>query len=102
MAGATLGLGLPGLWWTWRAWQGFRIAYVISVLYSDVEQLIVKLNGKMAPSLCAQDHVILLLSSQDFENPPPWLSDNFNIQEGGTHAGIVHLPQAYIMPIDHC
>ncbi|KIY00237.1 uncharacterized protein Z520_03922 [Fonsecaea multimorphosa CBS 102226] len=33
------------------------------------------------------DHVILLLDTPDFENPPPWLSDNFTIIEGGTHAG---------------
>ena len=34
-----------------------------------------------------QDHVILLLSSADFEDPPSWLTDNFNIIEGGTHTG---------------
>lgn len=33
------------------------------------------------------DHVILLLDTPDFEDPPPWLADNFNIIEGGTHAG---------------
>ncbi|KAH0830831.1 glyoxalase bleomycin resistance protein dioxygenase superfamily [Fonsecaea pedrosoi] len=33
------------------------------------------------------DHVILLLDTPDFENPPSWLSDNFTIIEGGTHAG---------------
>ncbi len=33
------------------------------------------------------DHVILLLDTPDFENPPAWLADNFNIIEGGTHAG---------------
>ena len=41
----------------------------------------------MEASLCVQDHVVLLLSTQDFENPPSWLSDNFNILEGGVHAG---------------
>ncbi|OAP57976.1 hypothetical protein AYL99_07066 [Fonsecaea erecta] len=33
------------------------------------------------------DHVILLLDTPDFENPPSWLTDNFTIIEGGTHAG---------------
>lgn len=33
------------------------------------------------------DHLVLLLSTPDFENPPPWLSDNFTIIEGGTHTG---------------
>ena len=41
----------------------------------------------MGTSLFVQDHVVLLLSPEDFENPPPWLSDNFNILEGGVHAG---------------
>ena len=41
----------------------------------------------MVHSLCAQDHVVLLLSPQDFEHPPLWLSENFNILEGGVHAG---------------
>ncbi len=40
-----------------------------------------------AVSEYCHDHVILLLSTQDFENPPAWLTDNFNIIEGGTHAG---------------
>ncbi|KIW45479.1 uncharacterized protein PV06_03870 [Exophiala oligosperma] len=35
----------------------------------------------------SHDHVILLLSTHDFENLPAWLSDNFNVIEGGTHAG---------------
>jgi hypothetical protein len=35
----------------------------------------------------AHDHVILLLDTPEFENPPAWLTDNFNIIEGGTHAG---------------
>ena len=43
----------------------------------------------MGPSLCVQDHAVLLLSPQDFENPPPWIKDNFNILEGGVHAGRV-------------
>ncbi|KIW73881.1 hypothetical protein PV04_01963 [Phialophora macrospora] len=33
------------------------------------------------------DHVILLLDTPDFENPPEWLTKNFTIIEGGTHAG---------------
>jgi hypothetical protein len=33
------------------------------------------------------DHIVLLLSSPDYENPPPWLSDYFTITEGGTHTG---------------
>ena len=45
------------------------------------------IHAKMASSLCVQDHVVLLLSPQDFDNPPSWLSDNFNILEGGVHAG---------------
>lgn len=35
----------------------------------------------------SHDHVILLLDTPEFENPPAWLADNFNIIEGGTHAG---------------
>ena len=37
---------------------------------------------------CAQDHVILLLSTPDFEKPPAWLSENFNVLEGGEHTGL--------------
>lgn len=33
------------------------------------------------------DHVVLLVSTPDFENLPPWLSENFTILEGGTHIG---------------
>ena len=40
------------------------------------------------PTPCAQDHVILLLSTSDFERPPAWLSDNFKILEGGEHTGL--------------
>lgn len=42
----------------------------------------------MATSHIAHDHVVLLLDKADFESPPAWLSDNFNIIEGGTHAGM--------------
>ena len=41
----------------------------------------------MAPAACVQDHVILLLSTQDFETLPSWLTDNFNVLEGGNHTG---------------
>ncbi|KIX02048.1 uncharacterized protein Z518_07987 [Rhinocladiella mackenziei CBS 650.93] len=43
------------------------------------------MNAAVSPYL--HDHVILLLDTPDFENPPTWLSENFNIIEGGTHAG---------------
>lgn len=32
------------------------------------------------------DHLILLVSTADFLNPPTWLSDNFTIIEGGVHS----------------
>lgn len=32
------------------------------------------------------DHIVLLLSPYDFQNLPPWLTDNFSIMEGGTHS----------------
>lgn len=35
----------------------------------------------------SHDHVVLLLDTPDFENPPAWLRDSFNIIEGGVHAG---------------
>ena len=41
----------------------------------------------MAESYCCFDHVVLLVDTQDFENPPPWLTDNFHIIEGGEHTG---------------
>ena len=41
----------------------------------------------MGASLCVHDHIVLLLSPEDFENPPSWLGDNFTIVEGGLHAG---------------
>ncbi|EXJ94995.1 hypothetical protein A1O1_00113 [Capronia coronata CBS 617.96] len=43
----------------------------------------------MSPDISeySHDHVILLLDTADFENPPAWLSDNFNLIEGGVHAG---------------
>lgn len=33
------------------------------------------------------DHVVLLLSTEDFENPLPWLTDQFNVIDGGTPTG---------------
>ncbi|PLB45565.1 hypothetical protein P170DRAFT_466846 [Aspergillus steynii IBT 23096] len=33
------------------------------------------------------DHVLIQLSTPDFHAPPPWLTENFTILEGGTHAG---------------
>jgi hypothetical protein len=44
--------------------------------------------GTVSPtSDCVIDHIVLLVSTEDFENPPPWLSKNFNILEGGAHSG---------------
>ena len=40
-----------------------------------------------AISTYSLDHVILLLDTPDFENPPEWLTKNFTVIEGGTHAG---------------
>jgi hypothetical protein len=36
------------------------------------------------------DHIVILVSKEDFENPPPWLGNNFKILEGGVHSGILH------------
>ncbi|KAL2431575.1 hypothetical protein ABEF95_011631 [Exophiala dermatitidis] len=44
-------------------------------------------TGARSISDYSHDHVILLLDTPDFENPPAWLSDNFQIIEGGVHAG---------------
>jgi len=33
------------------------------------------------------DHIVLLLSTSDFEDPPSYLANNFTIIEGGTHTG---------------
>lgn len=32
------------------------------------------------------DHIVLLLSPDEFQNLPSWLSDNFSIMDGGTHS----------------
>ena len=48
--------------------------------------------AEVGTSLCVHDHVVLLLSLQDFENLPSWLSKNFRILEGGLHAGRSHAP----------
>lgn len=37
----------------------------------------------MPPQL---DHIVILVSPEEFEDPPKWLSDNFTILNGGTHA----------------
>lgn len=51
--------------------------------FDSSDQVDVKVMASVIPLV--QDHVILLLSTPDFENPPAWLADNFNIVEGGTH-----------------
>lgn len=33
------------------------------------------------------DHIVLLVSTPFFENPPSWLTDNFTITPGGSHTG---------------
>lgn len=43
--------------------------------------------SKATAGYYSHDHVILMLDTPEFENPPAWLADNFNIIEGGTHAG---------------
>jgi hypothetical protein len=44
------------------------------------------------------DHVILLLDTPDFENPPEWLTKNFTIIEGGTHAGEFDCATLFCLP----
>jgi hypothetical protein len=47
---------------------------------------------------CVIDHIVLLVSQKDFDNPPPWLSNNFKVLEGGVHSGILHhLPHLRIL-----
>lgn len=41
----------------------------------------------MSGPVCCHDHVVLLVDSDTFEDPPAWLKDNFNIIEGGVHGG---------------
>lgn len=48
--------------------------------------------SKGATKSYSHDHVILMLDTPEFENPPAWLADNFNIIEGGTHAGKQETP----------
>lgn len=36
---------------------------------------------------CQIDHIVLLVSTPFFDNPPPWLTDNFTITPGGKHTG---------------
>lgn len=35
------------------------------------------------------DHITVLLSKEEFDTPPKWLTDNFNVLEGGDHTGMV-------------
>src|SRR3954465_3152781 len=32
------------------------------------------------------DHIVILLSPEDFQTVPRWLSENFTTMDGGTHA----------------
>jgi hypothetical protein len=41
----------------------------------------------MAESYCCHDHVVVLVDTKDFEEPPSWQADNFHIIEGGEHTG---------------
>jgi len=41
----------------------------------------------MSLSYCCHDHVVLLLENEVLESLPSWLSSNFKVIEGGTHAG---------------
>lgn len=41
----------------------------------------------MSLSYACHDHVIVMLSADEFQNVPTWLSSNFKIIEGGIHAG---------------
>jgi hypothetical protein len=36
------------------------------------------------------DHVVLLVSEDDFNNPPAWITDNFLVFEGGNHTGTIN------------
>lgn len=50
--------------------------------------MVVRKNSTAAEQalLTQIDHIIILISPQSFANPPPWLSENFTIIEGGTHS----------------
>jgi hypothetical protein len=43
----------------------------------------------------SHDHVVILLETHDFENLPEWLTKNFTVIEGGTHAG--KFPSSFIL-----
>lgn len=45
------------------------------------------LGDNMSLSYCCHDHIVLLLDKETFENLPSFLSSNFKVIEGGTHAG---------------
>jgi hypothetical protein len=64
----------------------------------------VAMGTDLPTSDCVIDHVVLLLSTEDFENPPPWLSKNFNILEGGVHSGTTRdIPfQPMLLPAHPC
>lgn len=49
----------------------------------------------MVDTPVAHDHIVLLLNTPEFENLPSWLTENFNIIEGGIHAGMLF---EYILP----
>ena len=47
---------------------------------------------------CVIDHIILLVSKEEFDNPPAWLSENFNILEGGVHSGtLIYHSSIYVI-----
>ncbi|KAK0647084.1 hypothetical protein B0T16DRAFT_414668 [Cercophora newfieldiana] len=33
------------------------------------------------------DHIVLLVDTPFFENPPAWITDNFTVTPGGRHEG---------------
>jgi hypothetical protein len=41
----------------------------------------------MSLSYCCHDHIVVLVDKETFENVPDYLSSNFTVIEGGTHAG---------------
>ena len=48
-------------------------------------------DSEASKTNCIIDHIVLLVSTEDFEAPPPWLSDNFTILDGGNHEGMFQL-----------
>jgi hypothetical protein len=39
------------------------------------------------------DHLTILLTEEEFESLPVWLTDNFTILEGGNHTSNVSCPR---------